>query len=122
MSDGLTRRSALILFGTTSATALSGCGYIVGGDDDLVVTNERSSSVTVELEVIDGSDEQLFTETVSLDSDSEWTQDNVLPSSGTVTLSAAVDALSQSEGFEVGEETSLQVAIEDEEITFESTV
>ncbi|MDF9744077.1 hypothetical protein [Natrinema salsiterrestre] len=106
----------------TSAAALSGCGYVVGGDDDLVVTNDRQGKISIELELVDGSDEALFADTVSLSADSEVTEDGVLPSSGTVTLTVTVDGdLSNTESFEVGEETSLHIDIEDA-ITFEKTV
>ncbi|WJK64954.2 hypothetical protein [Halobacterium salinarum] len=114
MSHDFTRRNVLTMVATTSVTALSGCGYIAGDDDDLVIENNRQEEVSVKLELTSESDEELFADTVSPSPDSEVTEDDVLPSSGTVTLTATVgEDLSNAESFEVNEATSLHIDIED---------
>lgn len=114
MSHDFTRRNVLTMVATTSVTALSGCGYIAGDDDDLVIENNRQEEVSVKLELTSESDEELFADTVSPSPDSEVTEDDALPSSGTVTLTATVgEDLSNAESFEVNEATSLHIDIED---------
>ncbi|MCO8266553.1 hypothetical protein NKF06_08140 [Haloferax sp. AB510] len=83
---------------------------------------DRREEVSVELELDSESDEELFADTMSLSPDSEVTEDDVLPSSGTVTLTARVsEDLSNMESFGVDEATSLHIDIEDT-IAFEKTV
>lgn len=87
---------------------------------DVVVFNRTDVERTVDVTLVDSSGEELLAASTTIAPDDAFERDDVLPSSGQVTLAVAVENGPTAErGFDVSDDSSLQARIDEDDVEFD---
>lgn len=99
---------------------LAGCGDILlMNDPEMTVFNATDNELTADISLVNSSGEKLVSTSATISPDTSFTRDNILPSSGTLTLSITVEnGPTDSREFDTYEETEISTFIYDNHIEF----
>lgn len=99
---------------------LTGCVSSLIGDPDVVIFNRTDAELTADVTLTSASGEDLLVETTTITGGNAFERDEILPSSGELTLAVAVeDGPTDDQEFEVSEDSSLQARIDENAIEFD---
>ncbi|MUV89161.1 hypothetical protein GJ629_04000 [Halapricum sp. CBA1109] len=116
-----TRRGAVSLL-AGAAVGLSGCGLLEGSGPDVAVFNRRESTLDVTL-VVGDTEQTIVSTTETLDPGEGFGRGrgDLLPSSGSVTVSVGVPGGPSAEReLAVADDTAVRIRIEPDGVTFET--
>lgn len=115
-----TRRRTLAATVAAATIPLAGCSDFLEYSPDVVVFNRTDEEVTADVTLSDADGERLLSETATIEPSEASEHDDVLPSSGQVTLSVAVEGGPSDEAdFDVSGDTSVQARIDADAIQFD---